>query len=62
MKDHEDGVRFTLRLPADVHAALKRLAEREDRSLHAQVLRIIRNHNDIVEEISRIAGGHNAHR
>jgi len=37
-----DVLRFVLRLPPDLHAKLKALAEREDRSLHAQILHILR--------------------
>lgn len=37
-----DVIRFVLRLPPDLHAKLKSLAEREDRSLHAQIIRILR--------------------
>ena len=32
---------ITLRLPDDLHARLKELAEQEHRSLHAQVLHIV---------------------
>lgn len=35
-------VRFVLRLPPDLHAQLKALAEREDRSLHAQILHLLK--------------------
>lgn len=35
-------VRFVLRLPSDIHAELKAWAEREDRSLHAQILHVLR--------------------
>jgi len=34
-------IRFTLRLPEELHEALKRLAEREHRSLHAQIVHIL---------------------
>lgn len=33
---------MTLRLPADLHAALKRIAESEDRSLHNLIIRSLR--------------------
>lgn len=33
---------FVLRLPPDLHEKLKALAEREDRSIHAQILHILR--------------------
>ena len=32
---------LTLRLPDDLHARLKRLAEQEHRSLHAQILHLV---------------------
>lgn len=35
-------VRITLRLPSDLHAALADLARREDRSLHAQIIYLLR--------------------
>jgi predicted transcriptional regulator len=34
-------VKLTLRLSEDLHRALKELAEREHRSLHAQILHIL---------------------
>ena len=33
---------LNLRLPADLHAEIKRIAEREDRSLNAQIVRFLR--------------------
>ncbi|MBG0816535.1 Arc family DNA-binding protein [Planomonospora sp. ID82291] len=36
-----DMKQITLRLPDDLHARLKELAEHEYRSLHAQVLHIV---------------------
>ena len=33
--------RLTLRLPDDLHAKVKKLAEKEHRSLHAQILYIL---------------------
>jgi hypothetical protein len=39
--DVVDWIRFTLRLPAELHAKLKVLAEREQRSLHGQILYIL---------------------
>ncbi|MGQ4267821.1 FitA-like ribbon-helix-helix domain-containing protein [Nocardiopsis changdeensis] len=33
---------ITLRLPDELHAELKRIAQEQDRSLHAQILRILR--------------------
>lgn len=33
---------FSLRLPDEMHEALKALAEREGRSLHAQILYMLR--------------------
>lgn len=36
-----DWIRFTLRLSADLHTKLKLLAEREQRSLHGQILYIL---------------------
>jgi len=35
---------ISLRLPDDLHAALKKLAQREHRSLHGQVVHILRKH------------------
>ena len=35
-------VRFALRLPPDLHAALVELARREDRSLNQQLIRMLR--------------------
>lgn len=35
-------VRFVLRLPPDLHEELKNWAEREERSLHAQIVYILR--------------------
>ena len=35
-------VRFALRLPPDLHAALVELARREDRSLNQQLIRLLR--------------------
>jgi hypothetical protein len=35
-------VSINLRLPADLHAALKQLAEQEDRSLTGQIIRLLR--------------------
>ncbi|WP_152521054.1 FitA-like ribbon-helix-helix domain-containing protein [Nocardiopsis ganjiahuensis] len=37
---------ISLRLPEELHAALKVLARKEDRSLHAQIIRILRQAND----------------
>jgi hypothetical protein len=38
-----DGeVRYALRLPPDLHAALVDLAQREDRSLNQQIIRLLR--------------------
>jgi hypothetical protein len=39
-------VRFTLRLPEELYEALKRLAEREHRSLHAQIVHILMEYID----------------
>ncbi|MCY9783654.1 Arc family DNA-binding protein [Nocardiopsis sp. EMB25] len=36
----------SLRLPDELHTALKDLAEQEDRSLHSQILRILRQATD----------------
>jgi hypothetical protein len=33
---------LNLRLPPDMHAALKRIAEDQDRSLNAQIIRALR--------------------
>ncbi|MFE4665413.1 Arc family DNA-binding protein [Streptomyces sp. NPDC056716] len=37
---------ITLRLPDDEHARLKALAEREHRSLHAQILHMLNRSRD----------------
>lgn len=37
-----EDIRLTLRLPAEVHEELVRLAEVEDRSLNAQIVRLLR--------------------
>ena len=37
-----DIVRFVLRLPPELHRKLKELAARENRSLHGQILHILR--------------------
>lgn len=37
-----DIVKFLLRLPPDVHRELKTWADREERSLHAQILYVLR--------------------
>jgi hypothetical protein len=34
-------VRYTLRLPAELHTALAELAKRERRSLHGEMLRLL---------------------
>ena len=36
-------VRYALRLPPDLHAALVELARREDRSLNQQLIRMLRD-------------------
>jgi hypothetical protein len=43
-------LRFTLRLPDDLAAMLKAIAERESRSFHSQILYILRR---FVEEHGR---------
>jgi hypothetical protein len=35
-------IRVTLRLPADLHAALQELARRDDRSLNRQIVALLR--------------------
>lgn len=35
-------IRFVLRLPPDLHEELKAWADREERSLHAQILYVLR--------------------
>ena len=42
-------VRLLLRLPADLHAALTAMAEREQRSLHGQILYLLRKAVDAAE-------------
>ncbi|GAB2509944.1 FitA-like ribbon-helix-helix domain-containing protein [Nocardiopsis aegyptia] len=49
---------ITLRLPEELHAALKHLAQEEDRSLHAQVLRILRQATDDSVQSSRGRDSH----
>ena len=41
MEDKRE-VRYALRLPPDLHAALVELARREDRSLNQQLIRLLR--------------------
>jgi hypothetical protein len=38
----KDIIRFMVRLTPEMHAALKEVAEQEDRSLHAQVIHILK--------------------
>ena len=38
----ESEKKFTLRLPAKLHAQLSRMAQEDDRSLHSMVVRILR--------------------
>ncbi len=38
----KQAVRYALRLPPDLHAALVELARREDRSLNQQLIRMLR--------------------
>ena len=40
--DDRREVRYALRLPPDLHAALVELARREDRSLNQQLIRMLR--------------------
>jgi hypothetical protein len=42
MPDKETVERMTLRLPLDLAAALKEWAERDERSLHGQVIYLLR--------------------
>lgn len=37
-----EAIKFLLRLPPDLHEELKAWAEREERSLHAQILYVLR--------------------
>jgi hypothetical protein len=37
-----NAIRFVLRLSPEMHAKLKALAEREERSLHAQIIYMLR--------------------
>ncbi len=37
-------VRFTLRIPHDLHDALRAISEREERSLHAQIIYVLRRY------------------
>ncbi len=49
-----EEVRFTLRLPAELAEALRREAEYDDRSLHAQVINILRRHVEDAEKIAHL--------
>ena len=40
--EDEREVRYSLRLPPDLHAALVEMARREDRSLNQQLIRLLR--------------------
>jgi hypothetical protein len=40
--DEKREVRYALRLPPDLHAALVEMARREDRSLNQQLIRLLR--------------------
>jgi hypothetical protein len=44
---------FVLRLPEDLKATLERLAKREDRSLNAQIVRVLREWAEREEKRSR---------
>ena len=49
-------VRFTLRIPRDLHDALRAIAEREERSLHAQIIYVLRRYaEDQGEQTSKAA-------
>ena len=49
-------VRFTLRIPHDLHDALRAIAEREERSLHAQIIYVLRRYaEDQGEQVSKAA-------
>jgi hypothetical protein len=37
-----EPTRFTLRLPAQLYDALRQIAEREERSLHQQIIYVLR--------------------
>jgi hypothetical protein len=41
---------LSLRLPDDLHAALKALAKRENRSLHSQIVYILRMYIERMQE------------
>jgi len=43
---------FVLRLPEDLKATLERLAKREDRSLNAQIVRVLREWAERAEKRS----------
>ena len=49
----KDIVYFQLRLPAELHARLKALAETDDRSLHWEALRVFRLGIEAVEALQR---------
>jgi hypothetical protein len=39
-----DYIRTVVRLPKDVHAAMEQEAQEEDRSLNAQLVRVLKEH------------------
>jgi hypothetical protein len=41
MPDNQAVIRYTIRLPVELHTALATLAKRERRSLHGEILRIL---------------------
>jgi hypothetical protein len=46
--------RFTLRLPADLYDAVKRVAERQERSVHGQVVWCVKQCAEIQAEAERV--------
>jgi hypothetical protein len=44
MKAHQDEIKLTLRLPAEVAAGMKQSAQANDRSLNGEIVRALREY------------------
>jgi hypothetical protein len=44
MSEQQSDVKITVRIPHDVAEAMRRLAERNDRSLNGEIVRALREH------------------
>lgn len=44
-------IQFLLRLPREMHAALKRMAEQETRSLNAQIVHLLKTSESVKKEL-----------